>query len=156
MTGLSAFSSLQWSHGFITEKFNLVLCLFSFHPPFTVFPTSHSHLLHISVSLPGCWHNTDGRGTGKDVNRSERCLFLVFHCREETPFCVFLFAFSLSTISAWNLLFKIWKYPVSAYCFSLYRMYLSVEGCVLTHRCRVYICLSAVIAVVFGSKVVVS
>lgn len=83
-------------------------------------PSSHAHFPHFSVTVPGCWHNTDGPGSGKDVNLRERCLLWDFHCREETRL-VFLFALSHSVIAHWNLFFKLWKVPVSANCCSVYR-----------------------------------
>ena len=81
--------------------------------------SSHPHLPHISVSVPGYWHNTDGPGSGKDVNLRERCLLWVFHCWEET-LLVFLFALSRFIIAHWNLFFKLRKLHVSANCGSVY------------------------------------
>lgn len=101
----------------LPRYFNLVLCLF-FLPlflPLSLSPliSSHTHLPHISVSMPGCWHNTDGTGSGKDVNLRERCLLRVgffFICQEE-KLLVFLF----STITGTNSL-KLYKLHVSVGC----------------------------------------
>lgn len=42
--------------------------------------SSSAHLPYISVSVQGCWRNTNGPGTGKNVNLRERCLLWVLHC----------------------------------------------------------------------------
>lgn len=78
---------------FLPRNFNLVRCLlflslFS-HLSHTLLPlSSHIHLPHVSVFVPGCWHNTDGLGSGKDVNLRERCLLWVFVLSRGNTSCV--------------------------------------------------------------------
>lgn len=99
------------------------LCLSS-SPSLCLMPLplySDAHLPHISVPVPGCWHYTDGPGSGKNVNMRERCLSGVLHCQEEVFLLVLFFALSHSIIAHWNLFFKLWKLPVSANCGSVYR-----------------------------------
>lgn len=87
----------------LPRNFNLVLCLlflslFFSHLSQTLLAflshyTPHPHpplALQDSASVPGCWHNTDGPGSSRDVNLKERCLLWDFHCTEEA-LLLFLF-----------------------------------------------------------------
>lgn len=64
------------------------------------------HIPISPTSLFLCQHNTDGLGSGEDVNLRERCLLWVFHCQEES--LVFLFTSNCrSVIADWNLFFEL-------------------------------------------------
>lgn len=84
--------------------------------------SSSAHLPHISVFVPGCWQNTDGPGSGRDVNLRERCLLWFFSLSRGNTSCVSVC--HIPIIARWNLFFKLWKLPVSANCGFVYR-YLS-------------------------------
>lgn len=67
--------------------------------PFPLIPIS-------PTSLFLCQHNTDGLGSGEDVNLRERCLLWGFHCQDES--LVLLFTSNCrSVIADWNLFFKL-------------------------------------------------
>lgn len=118
--------------------------------------SSHPRHPHISISVPGCWRNTDGPGSGKDVNLRERCLLWVFHCQEETllVFCLPCLILSLLTGIYFLNFGKFLFLPIVALCIDFY---LSVECCehTHTHTDRVYFWLCADFSVVFGSELVV-
>lgn len=151
----TVFPSSSGHMAFLPRSFNLLLCLFFLFPhPLCVTLlalSSHAHLPHISVSVPGCWHNTDGPGSGKDVNLRERCLLWIFHCRGET-LLVPLFALPCLIIAHWNLFFKLWKLLVSANWAMCIDFCLCVECSLHTFRYRVYFWFCADFSVVFGSQ----
>lgn len=60
---------------------------------FTYLPSSPRISLQSFASVPGCWHNTDGPGSGEDVILKERCLLWDFHWRVEAPLVFLLTLF---------------------------------------------------------------